>query len=297
VSLEELRAFLQVVDEGSFLSAATALGISRTTLRRQVDALEARIGLRLIERNSKGVVLTDAGTKLALGGRAMEDEFGALLDAIRETERRPSGEVRLHLPTGLPPAALASVYGLVHASWPHVRLRVAFSDAPQLAKLAAVDMVVWFGDLAPSGAWETRTILQTRQRLFADRSYLDARGTPTTLAELGGHDVLAWIAPGETSPQLVTTRGTTMPLAGSIELMNVHVIHECAQLGLGIAWAPDGGLPATPGRAPLVPLLEHLAGRDVPLSMGVRRAIAQTPKMRVFLENFDRMRALVFTGA
>ncbi|WP_293262739.1 LysR family transcriptional regulator [Nannocystis sp.] len=68
------RAFIAVVETGSFLSAATSLNVARATLRRRVDALEARAGVPLLERSARGVVVTEAGALLATRGRHVLQE-------------------------------------------------------------------------------------------------------------------------------------------------------------------------------------------------------------------------------
>lgn len=291
--LAELRAFLLVVDQGSFLSAANTLGVSRTTLRRQVDALEARAGAQLIERGPKGVVLTEAGTRLARGARSVERDFGALLLAVRDDEG-PAGEVRAHLPTGLHPGAIVAVYGALRAGWPGVRVHASFSDAPEPSRIADADLVLWFGAPVAGDRWVQRVVLQIRQRLLAHPSYLEARGTPRSVDDLGAHDVLAWLAPDDHGPRITTSRGATVPITPTLATKNAHVIHEAAHFGLGVAWAPDGELPPMPGRVPLVPVLDDEIGRDVTLWLGVPRAISELPRIRLFLENFDQMREVVF---
>jgi DNA-binding transcriptional LysR family regulator len=74
MDLEELRAFLDVVETGSFLAAAKSLGVSRTTLRRRVEALEARAGVPLLKSTPQGILLTEAGEVLAQRGRIMMQE-------------------------------------------------------------------------------------------------------------------------------------------------------------------------------------------------------------------------------
>ena len=294
MSFEELRAFLVVVDQGSFLSAAVALGVSRTTLRRQVDALEASAGVPLLHRNRKGVVLTDAGHKLVRSGRVMEQEFSALLHSIRETGRRPSGVVRMLLPVGLPTQVLAAVHGLLHGSWPEVHVRMRLREAPLASNLSDVDVVVWFGDGAPAGSWNSHTVLTMRQRLLADSGYLAARGTPRTLEDLAAHDLLVWTPPGDPAPCLYTLAGAALPISPALSSPDIHLIHECARLGQGIAWAPDGRLPAMPGRPALIPVLEEIVGCEVALRLAVPHALAEVPKVRVFIENLAAMRELVF---
>ena len=78
MDLEELRAFLAVADTGSFLTAAKSLRLSRATLRRRIDQLEARAGVLLVDRTRAGATLTEAGSVLATRGRQMVQEASAL---------------------------------------------------------------------------------------------------------------------------------------------------------------------------------------------------------------------------
>lgn len=293
MSFDDLRAFLLVADEGSFLSAAERLGVSRTTLRRQVDALEAQTGVPLLERGAKGAVLTEAGKRLRERGRAMEQEFSALLRSARETSLRPEGEVRLLLQIGLPAAAMSAVFQMFRASWPGIHMRARFSEAPLEANLSDVDVLIWFGLSEPGAAWETHTMIRLRQRLFASQAYLDEHGVPKTLDDLRTRDVLAWLPFGERDAKLVTKAGTVHPLNTALSATNVDLIHECARLGLGIGWAPDAGLPPPPGQEPLVPLLEDIVGFDSEVRLGIPRALAQVPKVRVFLSTIDAAREFV----
>ena len=71
------------------------------------------------------------------------------------------------------------------------------------------------------------------------------------------------------------------------------MLHECALLGQGIAWAPDAQLPAQPNRESLVPVLDGLVGRDMSLRLAVPRSLADVPKVRVFIEHLESMRSLI----
>ena len=108
MDLEELRAFLAVAETGSFLTAAKSLRLSRATLRRRIDQLEARAGVLLVDRTRMGAALTEAGSVLAARGRLMVQEASALLESVREAGAEPSGTLRVQLPVGLPPVASAA---------------------------------------------------------------------------------------------------------------------------------------------------------------------------------------------
>lgn len=130
MDLEELRAFLAVADSGSFLTAAKSLRLSRATLRRRIDQLEARAGVMLVDRTRTGVLLTEAGTMLAGRGRLMVQEASALIESVREVGAEPAGVLRILLPVGLPPHLLTPLLGFVRARYPRISYRVHFSDDP-----------------------------------------------------------------------------------------------------------------------------------------------------------------------
>jgi DNA-binding transcriptional LysR family regulator len=293
MSFEELRAFLAVVEQGSFFAAATALGVSRTTLRRQVDALEARTGVALLQRDRKGVVLTDAGRRLVRGGQVMEQEFTTLLRSIREHAEKPAGQVRAVLPVGLPTQAIAAVLGFFRRSWPAVHIITKLHEAPLATRLVDVDLVVWFGPGDPGPAWETHTVLAMKQRLLASRAYLATHGTPRSIEQLASHDIFAWLPASETEVKLVTTSGPPIPLQPALASADVHLLHESAYLGLGIAWAPDGGMLPQPDREPLVRVLEGVVGCDTMLRIAVPRPLAAVPKVRVIIDNMRNMLELI----
>jgi DNA-binding transcriptional LysR family regulator len=292
MAFDDLRAFLIVAQHGSFYSAAVALGVSRTTLRRQVDALEARAGVALFKRVPRGVELTDAGRRLARTGRTLDEQFNAVLRAVRENGRRPEGEVRLLIENGLAPQALAAIYGLFRASWPDLKMHARFQEAPLTANLANVDVVVWFGRSQPGRAWETHTVMPVPLRLLASRAYLEARGTPRTARDLASHDLLCWVTPADPAPRIMTRDGATRAVAPIMTSTSVDVLHHCARLGLGIAWAPDGGLSPPPGEGPLVGVLEEQFGGELPLRLAVPLALAKVPKVRVIIDNLEAVRAL-----
>ena len=94
MDLEELRAFVAVAETGSYLAAADSLAMSRTTLRRKVDSLEARAGVALVEGTPRGIVLTDAGKALASQGHRMMQEMRAVLSSVRDLGSTPRGTLR-----------------------------------------------------------------------------------------------------------------------------------------------------------------------------------------------------------
>ena len=211
MDLEELHAFLHVVEAGSFFAASESLCVSRTTLRRRVAALEARVGVPLLKSSRQGVVLTEAGQVLAGRGRIMMQETRALLASIREVGQEPSGLLRTVLPVGLPPHVLTPLVGMLRANYPRLHVDVRLSNDPLSEDLRDVDVALHFGEDAPPGQWNSYVILRLREWLLASRDYLQRRGTPRSLEELKRHELLAWQPPGDALALAISWTPATSP--------------------------------------------------------------------------------------
>lgn len=288
MDLEELRAFLDVVETGSYLAAADSLGVSRTTLRRRVEALEARAGVPLLKSTPQGIVLTEAGEVLSRRGRIMMQETSALLTSIREVGQEPSGVLRLVLPVGLPPHLLTPLYAQLRESYPLLRVHVRFSDDPLSEPLDRVDMAFHFGSM-PRGPWLSYVILRKQERLLASKEYLAKRGTPRTVEELQGHELLAWEAPGEDASTWPSLKGTPFAVQPAFVTSDIHLVRMCCLSGLGIALVPSLEL-ADPGfpEDTLVPVLPGEVGRERPFRVSVPEALAEIPKIKQVLGSLRR---------
>ena len=281
MDLEEFRAFLSVAETGSFLAAASTLGVARATLRRRVESLEARAGVPLLERSARGVVLTEAGAVLADRGRLVLQEASALVASVRDIGREPVGVLRVLLPVGLPPHALTPLYAAIRHAYPRLSLHVRLSEDPTHGLLDDVDLLVQFGATDPPGAWLTFEVLRVREWLIASADYLARRGTPTSIDDLVKHDLLSWLPPGEDGRVWPTLAGESFEVEPALVSADIHMLRQSVLAGLGIALVPDAMLP-DPGVAEgmIVPVLEHVVGRRRLVRIAVPTALAGLPKLR-----------------
>ncbi|RJS22623.1 LysR family transcriptional regulator [Corallococcus sp. H22C18031201] len=284
MDLEELRAFLDVAETGSFLAAADALGVSRTTLRRRVEALEARAGVPLLKSTSQGIVLTEAGGVLARRGRVMMQETSALLASIREVGRAPSGVLRVVLPVGLPPHLLSPLLGLLRAAYPLLRVHARFSVDPLSEPLEGVDLAAHFGEDVPKGPWLSFVVMRVREGLVASPEYLQRRGTPDSVEALREHELFAWEAPHEDARQWPRVGGSLFTVEPALITPDIHFIRTCCLAGQGIGLVPSVDLP-DPGVPPdsLVAVLPESVGRVRAVRISVPEALAEIPKIRFVL--------------
>lgn len=281
MDLEELRAFLDVVETGSFLAAAESLGVSRTTLRRRVEALEARAGVPLLKSTRQGILLTEAGEVLAQRGRIMMQETSALLTSIREVGQEPSGVLRVVLPVGLPPHLLTPLFERVRSTYPRLSVHARFSGDPLGEPLDGVDMAIHFGEDTPRGPWLSHVVMRLQEGLLASKEYLQRRGTPRSLEELHGHELFSWDAPGDDPRSWPTRRGTAFTIEPVLIAADIHLIRSCCIAGLGIGLVPNAELadPGTPEDL-LVPVLPDVVGRERAVRVSVPEALADIPKIK-----------------
>jgi len=286
MDLEELRAFIAVVQCGSYLGAARSLGVSRTTLRRQVGSLEARAGVPLLESTPQGIIPTEAGHLLAQKGNTMMQEARALLASIREVGRAPSGTLQVVLPVGVPPHLLTPLFSALRSAYSHLHFHCRFSNDPLGEALTNVDIAVHFGEDVPKGPWISHIVLRVREWLIASRAYLDRRGTPRTIGDLKHHELFAWQAPGEDARVFRTLKGTPFTVEPTLIATDIHFIRYCVISGLGIGLVPDALLP-DPGLegGALVPVLSDVVGQERPLRISVPAALSEIPKIKVVLDH------------
>ena len=124
ISLRQLRYLVAVADAGSFSAAAERAQVAQPALSRQLALLEARVGLRLLNRSRKGVVLTEGGARLYELARSMLERLGSVQLELRASETRPAGVVKVALPPSVASMLVPKVLRELEARYPEVILRV-----------------------------------------------------------------------------------------------------------------------------------------------------------------------------
>ncbi|MFO0741885.1 MAG: LysR family transcriptional regulator [Labilithrix sp.] len=290
MELDALAMFIEVVKSGSFLAAATTMGVPRPTLRRRIGELEARTGVPLLVRSRQGVVATEAGKVLADRARAVIDEATALVTHVREIGTATLGRLRIVAPVGLPPQLFAPFLTMMVATYPKIRFETTFEADPVSKAPSDADVVLTFGGGEPPEGWVPFDLMSTPEMLVASRSYLKEHGTPSDPDDLADRRLLAW-APPDADPRV-------WPVGGDGELdvepwlitTDVHMLHQAAIAGLGIAFVPRAELPIPgPEDDSLVVVLPKIR-RARSLRAFVPAALVESPRIRAGLTMFDRIR-------
>jgi DNA-binding transcriptional LysR family regulator len=237
--LTSINVFRQVVESGSFVGAADRLDLSTAMVSKHVMAIEKRLGVRLLNRNSHKLSLTEPG-------RFYLERCKAILQDLRKTELEleslssaPRGTLRIAFSdTCIPGLGLASVLAEYRRRWPEVVVDVSFVEGP-------VDLVEENYDLAfrlvsdeslPAGI-VARRVRPVPFRLAASRAYLERNGTPRVPEDLSRHDFIT--AGGPESLSLESAQGTVeVPLRVALRCRTMADAAITVAGGLGLALLP-----------------------------------------------------------
>jgi DNA-binding transcriptional LysR family regulator len=232
LSLDDLATFAEVVRAGSFAEAARRLGRPRQSIHRQVAALEARLGLQLVERSTRRLRVTDVGQRLFEHADRIRDEARRAVALLKDAAHAPSGVLRVTAPDLFGEVVLTPVIQTFLERWPDVRVEAVFSldHADLLAE--GFDLAIRLGS---AGTHEHRThvLARTAVAWVAAPSYLARVGAPTQLEELATLDYLHY---GREPRALIdASTSTRMP---RLWCTNARTVHDAAVAGLGVAKLP-----------------------------------------------------------
>jgi DNA-binding transcriptional LysR family regulator len=181
-----MQAFVRVAQLGSFSGAAKSLGVSQPSVSQQVAGLEAHLGARLIQRSTRRLVLTDAGTRYY-------DEAVGVLSLVARAEAsvtRPDdhlgGRLRVQAPSGIGQRLLAPLLINFQAMHPQVRIELLLDDRIADVVAEGVDVALRLGVLPASGLIAHR-LGGLRRVLVASPAYIALHGSPGNVFELSQH--------------------------------------------------------------------------------------------------------------
>lgn len=235
-SFSGLESFVRAADLLSFAEAGRALGISASAVGKNVARLEQQLGLRLFQRTTRQVRLTQEGALFHERCRRILDELHDARAAMQAAAEAPRGRLRISLPT-IGYRFLLPVLPEFQARYPEVELDLDFNDHLVDVVEAGLDVVIRSGDLADSRL-VARRLGPFRFILAASPAYLAARGVPRTPADLARHTSLRyrflssgkleeWVLPGLPA----------MPIA--LVCNNMEAMLGAAVAGMGLAYMPD----------------------------------------------------------
>lgn len=272
--------FVAVCDAGSISGAARALELPRATLSRRMSGLEAELGVRLLHRSTRGLVLTDAGRELDRRARRIVAESDAAWLAVRRLDDTPRGLLRVSVVGNL----LADMMISYLQEFPEVELEVHSTSRQVDLVREGIDVAIRFGPVTDPELI-CRRVATSRRLAVGEASYLAVRGTPETLEALAEHDCLLGFAGGDTTQRTwPCIDGSTVRVSGPLAANHTPLTRRAALAGLGLALLPWLVVHRDVAEGRLVPVLPGLVGTEHPISLVYTDREYMDPKVRAFVD-------------
>jgi DNA-binding transcriptional LysR family regulator len=283
IETSELVAFARTVEAKSLTRAAAELGAPRATIGRRLARLEERLGVRLLRRTTRALVLTDAGDAFYRHARIVLDAVEQAEASVRNSDRVVRGTLRVATPPMLDPSFNALVCDFARA-YPEVQVHIDASSR-------YVDMLREGYDVALRAGTElepglvVRTLARTSTVAVASPAYLAANGTPRKARDLRAHRCLVGLMRGGL-PQTHWPKagGGKISIQGSFVSNDITLLKDAAVRGLGIAMLPTLLVGTLLERGALVRVLPELIHAESRVSVVFQEKELMPPQARAFID-------------
>ncbi|PCJ55703.1 MAG: hypothetical protein COA70_01095 [Planctomycetota bacterium] len=287
MDLEALSYFGQILESGSFSAAARVLGIPRQRVHRRVTALERDLGVRLLDRSTRKMRLTDAGRRMEPHATRVLEEGRAARASLRGVKEHPSGTLRVTTTPLFAELVLSHAIQEFLSAWPEVRVEAVFSmDAEPLLE-RDFDLAIRFGPLEDSSLM-AKPLGHAQLIWVASPSYLQGSVMPKSLDDLVDHHLLAFNSrPGREREWswLRTASGKRLQPRLSCSLERV-AMDACLE-GLGLAQLPYVLCQVPIADGNLIEVMPDLRSPALPFHAVYSGRIQGNPTLNAFLETVE----------
>jgi len=285
----QISTFVEVVARGSLSAAARAEGIAPAMIGRRLDALEARLGVKLLQRTTRKLALTDEGTAFLEDCQRILAELEEAETAVSERSARASGHLLVSAPAGFGRQHVAPLLPSFLAEHRDVSVNLNLNDRIVDVVGEGVDVAIRIASLSDSNLVGVK-LADNRRVVVAAPSYLKRHGTPQTLEDLARHNCLAISSEGSQRGWSFLDNGkvVTLKVAGNMVCNDGEVLHDWALGGRGLAWRSLWEVGSAIEAGLLVPVLEaHAApGNDIHAVFAQRRHLPL--RIRLFVDFLRR---------
>jgi DNA-binding transcriptional LysR family regulator len=281
----QISTFVDVVARGSLSAAARAEGIAPAMIGRRLDALETRLGVKLLQRTTRKLVLTDEGAAFLEDCQRILAELEEAEAAVSERSARATGHLLVSAPAGFGRQHVAPLVPSFLAEHREVSLNLNLNDRLVDVIGEGIDVAIRIASLSDSSLVGVK-LLDNQRVVVAAPAYLKRHGTPRTPDELARHNCLPISSEGSQRGWTFQQDGkaVTLKVGGNMVCNDGAVLHDWALAGRGLAWRSmwEVGPEIAAGR--LVPVLEEYAapGNDIYAVFAQRRHLPL--RIRAFVD-------------
>jgi DNA-binding transcriptional LysR family regulator len=281
----QISTFVDVVARGSLSAAARAEGIAPAMIGRRLDALEARLGVKLLQRTTRKLVLTNEGAAFLEDCQRILTELEEAESAVAERSAKASGHLLVSAPAGFGRQHVAPLLPSFLAEHREVTVNLNLNDRLVDVVGEGVDVAIRIASLSDSTLVGMK-LADNQRVLVASPAYLKRHGTPLTLADLAKHNCLPISSEGSQRGWTFRENGKTVTLkvAGNMVCNDGAVLHDWALAGKGLAWRSMWEVSAEIDAGKLTAVLDQFAapGNDIYAVFAQRRHLPL--RIRAFVD-------------
>jgi len=259
--LKQIESFVAVATKGSLTAAAQADGVAPAVIGRRIDALEARLGVKLLVRTTRRITLTHEGAAFLEDCQRLLTDLANAEASVSAGGVKASGSLRITAPAGFGRRHVAPLVPRFLAEHPDVHLSLNLSDRVVDIVNEGFDCAVRVGNLPDSSLISVR-LADNRRLCVAAPAYLKRAGVPQHPSELARHECLTLSSEAsQTRGWAFLVDGEVMHLkpTGRLNCSDGQVLHDWCLAGLGLAWRSTWEVEHEIARGELVSVLDEFA--------------------------------------
>lgn len=233
--LNEIAIFVKVVDAGSFTGAAKALGLPKSTVSRKITQLEERLGVRLLQRTTRTLSLTDTGSAYYNQCSRIIGDVEEANIAVTEMQSKPKGLLRVTAPVLFGSWVLSDLISDFLQKNPDIQVDMVLTDQSLDLIQEGIDVAFRVGVLADSSLI-ARPLGEVKIATCASPEYIEQHGAPEHPQDLKQHNTLGWSHADNwefDSPEHVS-----VDIKPRVHVNDAHSLHKLALNGVGIGRIP-----------------------------------------------------------
>ncbi len=287
-SLDLIRAFREVALRGSFSKAAVPLALSKASVSKYVAELESRLKVRLLNRSTRTVSLTDAGALLLERSAPLIEMMTITQNELSERAEQPGGRLRLSAPHGLGATSLPHVLSSFMQRYPAVTLSLHLSNRMVDLVELGIDVALRVGTIDDSNLI-VRRLRRVEFCVCATPAYWDRHGRPTHPDDLARHDALTYSLQSAQPYWRFQVNGQphTVALRSRLEATDAAPLISVALQGLGVVCLPRLILQPQLEAGTLEQVLEQHSQQDVWLYAAYSQRRHNSAAMRALLAHLE----------
>lgn len=289
MDLNDIVVFTKVAETKSFTGAAEQLGLPKSTVSRKLAQLEERLGVRLVQRTTRKLALTEIGEAYYERAARIVADLHAAEQVVTDMQATPRGRLRVTAPIDLSTRYLGAIIANFIADHPDITVELDATDRIVDLIEDGYDVAVRFGQL-PESTLIARKLTAFDGYLCASPAYLAKRGTPTSVEELDDHDKVLFLPNSRSTGWTLTNGEQTYELGRPARFSsnNLGAVRDVVLAGGGISVMTEFMVACDVREGRIVQVLPGWTGRAVDVQAVYPARQNLPPRLTLFLDHLAK---------